>query len=143
MKTDEEIGGMSLPELANELKEAKDAHDALKRQKADAWNYYQKLAVGVLPDKMNEMGVRNLSMESGFRLHIHNDARCTVNAEQKPKLQAWLRERGVLEDLTTETINSGTLKAYMKERDRNCEELPDEDAITYTPYQEVRVTKTS
>lgn len=137
----EELDAMKLPELAKLLKEVKEEYARVNKLKASTYKYLQHISIGIIPDKMAEIGVKNITFDEGFRMQLRTDAYCTVNEEQRPRLYAWLEEHGVLEDLKSETINASTLKAYVKELDENCEDLPPEDSITYTPYTQASVVK--
>jgi len=118
-----------LTNLIEEMKELGDELDALDEAKKPLQKRYDELRLELIPGSMAEEDITSLT--GGF-------GRCTltsdlyVSAPSKPLLHEWLKEIGE-DDLIQPTVNAQTLKAFVKERMKAENELPD-GILKVTPF---------
>ncbi len=130
---------MSIPELAQKLKDMKSELDDLSAQKSELQKQYDFLSISVLPDRMDEEGIETLKIKNVGRLQASSDIRCNVPAKNKGAVQEWLREHGH-GSMISETVNASTLKAFVKEMMKEGKEWP-EDLLNVLPYSRATVVK--
>lgn len=79
----------------------------------------------ILPQKMEAEGMSNVTVAGVGRLGNAPQFRASVKAEHKHDMQQWLKDHGFIE-LVQETVNSSTLKAWVKEQLEAGNEIPTE-----------------
>lgn len=115
--------------------EIKAAENTLKALKADL----QMVQEEVLPQKMEADELTSLNVDGIGRLTVAPQFRASVKAEHKMAMQEWLKENGFIE-LVQETINSSTLKAWVKEQLEEGNEVPT-DYLNLHSFDIVTLTK--
>lgn len=115
--------------------EIKQKEAILKSQKEDLRIIQEVL----LPEKMNNEGVSTVNVTGVGRFTCTNQERVSVKGGCQPDLRAWLTENGY-GALITETINSSTLKAFVKERLQEGDEVP-VDFLNMHSFERVTLTK--
>lgn len=98
-----------------------------------------RLKMGVLPDKMNAEEIQTVNLKGIGRLSNTSQMRVSAVAGTQPQLFTWLEDNGYGALIGT-TINSSTLKAFIKERIAAGEEYPDE-LINMHSFEQVTLTK--
>lgn len=93
----------------------------------------------LLPAKMNEEGVSTVNVNGVGRFTVTSVERVSVIGGKQPDLKAWLVENGY-EGLIQDTINSSTLKAWVKERMQEGDEVPTE-LLNMHSFDRVTLTK--
>lgn len=101
---------------------------------------FDKLRLRAMPEKMDEMGITGVKIIGVGRLSLTADAYCSVVKDQKFRLYDWLRDNDH-EDLIQDNVNSGTLKAFIKEQIKAGNDVPDDTIINFIPYDRASVTK--
>lgn len=132
--------GYTLLGMAREMKELaiqkEEAENALKR--INAW--YDVLRYEAIPEKMDEEGMEKGPTYEGIgRLSLTADMFVSVKAGAKVELINWLDEEG-LGDIAQRTINSSTLKAWVKDRVEKAQPIPQE-CLNITPVTRASLTK--
>ena len=94
----------------------------------------------VLPEMMSDMGVSSLRLTGIGMLSLATDAYCSVRAGRKEDLLEWLEDNGHGE-LKTVTVNSSTLKAFIKEQMMEGGDVPPDDIVSFEPYTYAKLTK--
>jgi hypothetical protein len=129
---------LNYPKLALLFKDLKDEKAVLKKKLAYVDMKYDILTQEIIPDKMAEDGFQTVSLKEGGRIQISGQAYCSTHAGMKEALFQWLREND-FEELVTEVVNPGTLKAFVKEQLEMGNPVPDEEIINYQPYSRATV----
>ena len=113
-------------ELEDSLKEANAAFDVLRLE--------------LIPKRMEEQGdLQSMTIRNLGRLSLTPDVHVSIKAEMKDRLFAWLKKRR-LGDLMQTTVNSGTLRAFVKDRTKNGKEIPIA-CLNVSPYIRASITK--
>lgn len=136
-KTD--YSAYSLPELAAILKDIKIQLDEAGARKTELQKTYDYLSIEVIPDRMDDEGVDSMKVAGVGRLQTQSDIRCNVLAANKEPLQKWLTDNGH-GSMIQDTINSSTLKAFIKERMKENLPYPSE-LLQISPYSRATVVK--
>lgn len=116
------------------LKALNEAADEAKKAIGKAYNHVR---MSCLPEKMGEEGLDGLRVEGVGRVSITAD----IHARTLDKEGAfiWLEENGH-GDIVQETVNAGTLKALLRRRLREGEEIP-ETLFKVSPFERASITK--
>lgn len=121
-----------MQEYANEKTEAE---EALKI--ANAW--YDVIRFEAIPEKMDGDGITSVRYEGIGRVGLTGDMLVSVKGGAKEALYAWLKDNG-LGDLVQPSINSSTLKAFVKRRIKDAKPYP-EGFLNVTPITRASITK--
>ncbi|MBL4588281.1 hypothetical protein JKY79_02970 [Candidatus Babeliales bacterium] len=127
-------------ELALEMYVLSKAIAELGSDKSALQKRYDLLRHKIVPDKLDEEEMQNITIKGIGRLGATPQLRVSVLAGNREKLQSWMCENG-FEDLVQGTINSSTLKAWVKEQMEAGNEIPD-DLIKIDPFMLATLTKT-
>jgi len=118
-----------------EYKLAKEtAEHALKEINA----HYDVLRFELVPEQMEEDGVEKLTLEGVGRISLTGDLNIQVLKQNRPDLFAWFK-KNKLGDLIQSTVNSSTLKAWVKRRIEDGKPVP--ELIKVTPITRASITK--
>lgn len=131
---------MSLTEKAVALRDLKADHADAKSSASALNGEIELLTKTLIPEEMDSMEVSSMNIKGVGRLGLRADAYCTVPAANKERLYEWLRDND-FEALISETVNSSTLKAFMKEQILEGNDVPDE-IVNFSPYTMATITKT-
>lgn len=129
----------SYAELAARLAELRDQISNKESEVSLLKQEREILQKKVLPEKMSADGMQNVTVKGVGRLSIRPDMQVSVLAENRMLLQRWLKDNGFGE-LVVETINSSTLKAFVKEQVNEGNDLPF-DLINIHAFEQVTLTK--
>ena len=135
-----DYSNFTLEELALKMKTIKSELDAAKSISGELQATWDELRKKWLVDKMEEMGIESVRITGVGTVSQRVDAYCTVPAASKRALYDWLQEHD-FGDLITDTVNSSTLKAWMKEQTLKGNEVPSDEIVKFTPYTYVAITK--
>lgn len=130
---------MSLEAMAHEMKQVREELDDTKSESAKLQKQWDDLRKVHIPNKLEELGLTSAKVLGVGTVSERTDAYCSVPAANKQKLYEWLEEHDH-GDLIVDTVNSSTLKAFMKEQILMGHEVPD-DIVNFTPYTYVAITK--
>jgi hypothetical protein len=101
---------------------------------------YDFLRISKIPEKMEDEGIDNISVNGIGRVSLTADMHVSIKAAKKTEFYEWLRDNG-RGDLLQENINPSTLKATVKGLVRAGEEVPD-DMLNISPFTRASITKT-
>jgi hypothetical protein len=118
-------------ELGNQL----DEFSAVKTRLQKA---YDHLRIAVIPELMDEQGIKSANLEGIGRVTLTSDAYVNCPADSRQDLQRWLVDNG-FDDMIQETVNASTLKAWALKRIRAGEDVP--DFLKVTPFSRASVTR--
>ena len=127
-------------ELALEMYTLKSGIDALAKQKAALQKDYDILTRSIVPEKLENEGMQNITIKGIGRIGATPQLRVSVLAGNRELLQEWMHENGFGE-LVQGTINSSTLKAWVVEQMGLGNDIP-EDLIKIDPFMQATLTKT-
>ena len=130
---------MTIPHLADCLKSMKRQLDEAAEAKTYIQKKYDYLSIEVIPDRMDEEDIKSLTIKGLGRMQLKSDIRCNVLAANKEAVQNWLTDNGHA-SMINPTINSGTFKAFIKERMKDGKDWP-EDLVNVSPYSRASVVK--
>lgn len=99
--------------------------------------HYDVLRLEVIPEKMDSEGIENIRLEGIGRVSLTGDM--FVQILSKGDLFNWLKDNG-LSDLIQPTVNSSTLKAFVKRRIKEGKPFP-ADFLRVTPVTRATITK--
>lgn len=120
----------------NDQQRRKEELEAMLKATNSEYDYLRLVAI---PNKMESEGVTNLTLEGIGRVGLTSDAYASVKAGMRDQAWEWLRDTGH-GDLITETINSSTLKAALKQMVLKGEEVP-EEFFNFTPFTRASITR--
>lgn len=112
-------------ELGLAMKELDNVISSLDRILKDHKKAREQITDFIVPEKMNADGISTINLKGIGRFSIRDELRVSAKGDKKQDLQVWLEENGY-EELISTTINSSTLKAFVKERMVAGEDYPDE-----------------
>ena len=131
--------GMKLVNIVQLLSSARSALDRTESIAVEMRKAYDHLSIEVLPDRMDEEGITTMNIKGIGRLQLAPNIRCSVPAANKSKLQEWLRDNGQ-GSLVSPTVNSSTLKAFVKEMIKEDGDWP-ESLLTVHAYSRATIVK--
>lgn len=131
---------MSLAELAAEIRDTRQIMDGIKSVHTEWYHYHEYLTIDVVPDRMADDDVESVKVAGVGRLQCKADIRCSCPAINKEALEQWLTDNGQ-EALIGKTVNSGSLKAYVKEQIKQGSSLYPKELLKIEPYSRAAVVK--
>jgi hypothetical protein len=129
--------GASYNELVNMMLAAQEAHNKTKALAAAYWEEVCLITRQIIPERMDTDQIQNITVilpdGSKKQLLCIDQVSVKTPAEHKADLWNWLREHDAAE-LITETVNSSSLAAYVREQMRQGEDYPVDicEISTYT-----------
>lgn len=135
-----DFDGKGLTELAVDLRDftiAKGVLDEIEKLLTPQYDILRKVKI---PEKMDEQGIETFRATGIGTVYLQDDLYTGIPADKKVEAYQWLRDNGH-EDLIQETVNSSTLKAFLKEQMRNSGEVPPPDLIKAEPYTFAKLKK--
>lgn len=131
---------LSLVQLAVEMRRVSDELEAVNDRKKDLQKDYDTLRRTLIPEAMDDDGVRSLTVDGVGQIQLRSDVFASIAAEHKQEAFDWLTGTGH-GGLIKEAVHTGTLKALMKELIKTGVELPPESCIKVTPYTQAVLVK--
>lgn len=128
-----------LQQKAEHLVMAKERKAVLETQLAEVNKLIDRLSKEDLVELMEELGLEKARIEGIGSIRLDSDVYASISAGMKHPAMNWLVENK-FGDLIQETVNSSTLRAWVKEQLKKGTYLP-EDLFKVTPFQIVRITK--
>lgn len=131
------LKGASYNDLVAAMLAAQENHARLKEETASAWEEVCLIARQIIPERMDTDQIQNITviLPDGTKKQLLCLDQVSVKTppENKLALWEWLREHDAAE-LITETVNSSSLAAYVREQMRNAEPYPVDlcEVSTYT-----------
>lgn len=127
-------------ELALAMYTIKSEIDELGAAKTKLQKQFDILRHGIVPEKLEDEGMQNITIKGIGRLGASPMLQVSVPAGNREKLEEWMYDNDFGE-LVKGTINSSTLKAWVKEQMEKGAEIP-EDLITVRAFMMATLTKT-
>lgn len=113
------LRGKSYNELVAALIDVQDRHKHMKQETAEAWDDVCTIARSLIPERMDADQIQNITVilpdGSKKQLLCIDQVSVKTPAENKGALWEWLREHDA-EALITETVNSSTLAAFVRQQ---------------------------
>lgn len=128
----------SIVELAAFMNTIRAELDQLKEKSTSLQKEYDALRLNIIPEKMDEQDITNITIEGVGRLGLTSDVYASIDDQEKAF--TWLREnrRG---DIIKETINSSSLKATIKEIIKSGREIIPPGLFKITPFTRASIIK--
>lgn len=130
---------LDLKSLAECMMHWRAVKEELERKLAEANAHYDVLRFEMIPEKMEEMGIERVTFEGIGRISLTPDVFVSTKPGMRDKLFAWLRKHK-LADIIQPSVNSSTLRAFVKDRMREGKEIP-EDCLNVTPVIRASITR--
>ena len=137
---EKDLNKLSIAQLGELLKVTRAKLDYADFIKKEMQKAYDHLSINVVPERMEDEGVEIMKIADVGRLQVKDDIYCSVPADNKSAVQAWLKKSGN-GSLIAPTVNASTFKAFVKGCIKDNEEWP-EELIKVTPYSRATVVKT-
>ncbi len=138
MAARKKFDGMTLKELVGHMHRGKLAKEKLEAELRDVNAYYDVLRLEKVPERAELDGVESAKFEGIGRLSFRHDL--FLQTKNPSELNLWLRGHK-LGDLIKQTVNSSTLKAFIKNRIKDGKELPPAELVKVTPVTMATITK--
>jgi len=133
----EDLDGCTAAELARLQAEFDKLNDLAGQIKTIIGKFYDHIRISALPEQMEEEGLGGMKVDGVGRVILTSDI--NVKTKDKTKAYEWLEEEGH-GDLVTETVNASSLKALLRRRLRDGEEVP-EDVFEVKPLTRASINK--
>lgn len=134
-----QLEALDLLGAVEKMKELRGTLDAIKAQKTLHQADFDALRLHIIPALMDEDGITNVTFDEVGRVTLTGDVYASIPAPKAEMAFKWLRDNNH-GGLIKETVNSGTLKAFIKNQIKKGEEIPD-DIFKVTPYSRATITK--
>ena len=130
---------MSITELAAEYKMIKEKLAKAEEYKTAMQSIHDHMGKQTLPERMEEEGIETLKIKDVNKKKKKADIYCSCPKDNQQALSDWLVEHGY-GSMIKPTINSSTLKAFVKEQMKDGGEYP-QDLLSITPYELASIVK--
>lgn len=124
--------GTRMKDLKEQIKALEDAVKPLKKE-------YEELTRTIIPQKLEQEGLSTVNIKGLGRITVTQQMSVSVLKDNQALLRKWMRDHGYGE-LVVETINSSTLKAWLKERIEAADDYP-ADLLNIFAYEQASLTK--
>lgn len=136
----EKLRGLPVSELARIMKVVGEQLEETKAIQSKIQKIYDFLRLNLIPEGMENEGIRNITYEGIGRVQTATDIRVSVLAADRDELHQWMEDNGH-GDMVTDTINSSSLKAWVKGQIKEGKEYPI-DLIKVDAFDRASITKT-
>lgn len=131
--------GHSITELIQALARVRKEKDDAEEEAKTAGREHEYLSKMLIPDRFAEAGIKNMTVEGIGRVNLTADIYASIKAGAKEDAYTWISDIGS-GDLIQPSIPPSTLKAFLKNRIKAGEDIP-EEYFNCTPFQQARITK--
>jgi hypothetical protein len=133
----------SYNQLVAMMLELQDQHSQAKVQASRAWDAVCMLTRSIIPERFDADQIQNITVilpdGSKKQMLVLSQVSVKTPSENKLALWEWLRKHDAAE-LITETVNSSSLAAYVREQMREGEEYPS-DLLEISTYDTASLRK--
>lgn len=129
--------GLALEELAKRFQTGYKEKEKLERQLAKCNAYFDVMRFEAIPMEMDRLNVDKITYADIGRISLTPDLQ--VSMKDKPGFFGWLKKNR-LGDIIQPTVNSSTLKAWIKGRIKDGKKYPAE-MLNVTPVTRASITK--
>ena len=121
--------GKSYNELVAAFIQSKEVHAEAKAAASEAWDVHSVIARQIIPERMDADQIQNITVilpdGSKKQLLCIDQVSVKTPPDMKAELWEWLREHDA-ESLISETVNSSTLAAFVRQQMEAGDEYPNE-----------------
>ena len=117
----------------------REQHAEIKSGAAAVWAEVDYLRLTKIPEMLNEMEVSSVKIKGVGTLGTRMEASCST--KDKDALIKWLRSNDFEDLISTDTVNSSTLKAFINNQIKDGGIVPPVDVVKFTPFEMAVVTK--
>jgi len=139
------LSGVGYDELVAAMLSAQTHHAEMKAAAAEAWNEVCLIARQIIPNRMDADNIQNITVilpdGSKKQLLVMDQVSVKTPPEKKLELWEWLRDHDAAE-IITETVNSSTLAAYVRQQMRAGDPYPN-DICEVSAYATASLRKAS
>lgn len=128
-----------VPKIAKIMANVKATKERLEEELKVVNAEFDVLRIEVMPTAMEEAGLESARVAGVGRVSLTGDMYVRLPKQHKKDFFFWLR-RYRLGDIIQETINSSTLKAFVKNRIKQGKPFPKE-LLTVEPFTRASITK--
>jgi hypothetical protein len=111
--------GKTYNELVAAFMKSKDHHSELKSMASEAWDVHCVISRQIIPERMEADQIQNITVilpdGSKKQLLVIDQVSVKTPPDKKGELWDWLREHDA-ESLISETVNSSTLAAFVRQQ---------------------------
>lgn len=125
--------------LAQEMRGLEQKIDGLEDELKGYKARYDELRLRKIPEKMEALGVKNITFEGLGRVQTANDLYANTREGQKEAAIQWLRDCGY-DGMITEGYNASSLKALFRRMIVDGAEIPD-NIFNVTPFVRASIVK--
>lgn len=130
---------IELRDLVEEFTKYRDVVEAMGAVKTLLQKRYDRIREGLLPEAMEGEGVSMVTFDDLGKITLETDVRASIPAKMREDAYKWLEEQGY-GDLITETVNAGTLRAFIKKLIKEGDKFP-EELFSVRPFTRAKLTK--
>lgn len=125
--------------LGAALNKLRSQHAEIKSEAAKIWAEVDYLRLTKIPDMLDEMEISSVKIKGVGTLGTRMESSCST--KNKDALIEWLRSNSFDSLISTDTVNSGTLKAFINNQIREGEPIPSSDIVKFTTFEMAVITK--
>ena len=133
----QDVAGLNAQQSAAIMARMKLLNEYADDIKKEIGKAYDHMRVMVVPTKMDEEGLDSFKLTGIGRVSVTPDIHASI-ISRDPAFE-WLTENGH-GDIIIETVNASTLKAILRQRLREAQDIPG-DIFKVTPYDRASITK--
>lgn len=130
--------------LAKAMAKVRAKKDKLEADLKELNAEYDVIRIELMPTLLDDLNLENIRVKGLGRVSLTGDIFCSVKGASQDGLFDWLRggnpDKEALGDLIKETVNSSTLRSFVKDRMKVGKPIPDE-FLNVTPYTRASITK--
>jgi len=135
----EDIESLTTLELIKEFDLLRRIKEKLEEKLKEINKKYDFIRITVIPNRFESEGIESMKVEGVGRINLTGDMYVSILPDKKTEAYDFFRDIGK-GSLITETINSSTLKAAVKQMILSGEEVPD-SIVKVTPFTRASITK--
>ncbi len=111
----------------------------LKEGKALIENQLTRIKKDVLPEKMDEEGIKSINIQGIGAVRVQGDVYANIKSDKKEEAFEWLCDNGH-SGLVNKSVNGNSFAALARKYHKEGEEMP-EELFSITPYSKTIITK--
>jgi hypothetical protein len=134
----ESLDELEITELAALQNRLKQDIEALKLAESSLGKYYDIIRKHKLPELMFAQDVKGIVVSGVGRVSLVDDVYASIKSNQQSEAFQWLDDHGH-KNLIRETLHPSSLKALMKSKIKEGEEVP-EELFNVTPITYTKIT---
>ena len=135
----EDLKHADAPTLARTLRALNSFTASMSALKAWAEINVQIVRESIIPERLEDLGIEKETIAGVGTLYTSADVYVSAIAAMKSELHTWLQDTGG-GDLIVPTVNASSLKAFVKGKMKQGEEIP-ETLVKVTPFRRAAILK--